>query len=150
MENFWVFQLDDEPIPDVDTPSGSTTSSIALGSRSQKRKRDADSSTSIEPSADAVLMNNGLKDTAVALADTYTRSNANTHNTNTELVSSVNQVERRMDSVENSLGEVKGSLGDMKGILGSMQEIIGGVLQALARINAAARLGPPTGGVAPN
>ena len=65
-------------------------------------------------------MNNWLKDVAVALADVYTRSNVNTHNTNTELVSSVNQVERRMDLGKNSLGEVIGSLGDMKGILGSM------------------------------
>ena len=95
-------------------------------------------------------MNNGLKDAAVALANAYTRSNANTHNTNAELTFSINQVERRMDSVKNSLGEIKSSLGDMKSTLGSMQEIIGGVLQALARINAAARLGPPTGGVAPN
>lgn len=145
LENSLVFQLDDEPIPGVDTPSGSNTSSIALGSRSQKRKRDNTDFT--EPSADAVLMNNGFKEAAVALADAY-RSNVNKGNT--ELASSVSQVEKRMDSVENSLGEVKGSLGDMKGTLGNMQEMIGGVLQALARMNAAAGLGPPTGGVAPS
>ena len=147
LEDSLVFQLDDEPIPGVDTPSVSTTSSIALGSRPQKRKRDADSST--EPSADAVLMNSGLKDAAVALADAYTRSSHTGNTQKNELASSVNQVEKRMDSVENSLGEVKGSLGDMKGTLGSMQEMIGGVLQALARMNAAAGLGPPTSGAAP-
>lgn len=143
LENSLVFQLDDEPITGVDTPSGSTTSSIALGSRSQKRKRDI--TDSIEPSADAVLMNNGFKEAAVALADAY-HSNINTQNN--ELASSVGQVEKRIDSVENSLGEVKRSFGDMKGTLGNMQEMIGVVLQALARINAAAGLGPPTGGAA--
>lgn len=148
LENSLVFQLDDEPIPGVDTSSGSTTSaSIALApSRSQqKRKRDGDPS---EPSADAVLMNSGLFEAAVALADAY-RSNASTQNTG-ELVSSVTQVEKRMDSVETFLGEGKGSLGDMKDTLGNMQEMIRGVLQALARMNTAARLGPPTGGASAN
>lgn len=148
LENFLVFQLDDEPIPGVDNPFGSTISaSIALApSRSQqKRKRDGDPS---EPSTDAILMNSGLKEAAVALADAY-RSNASTQSAG-ELASSVTQIEKRMDSVETSLGEVKSSLGDIKGTLGNMQEMIGGVLQALARMNAAAGQGPPIGGAPAN
>lgn len=150
LENFLVFQLDDKPIPCVDTPLDFTTSSIALRSQSQKRKQDANSSTSTELSANIVLINNRLKVAAVVLANSYTRSNINTQNTNPELASSIHQVERKMDLVENSLGEVKRSLGDMTGILGSMQKMIGRVLQALARMNVAAGLEPSTDRVAPN
>ena len=90
LENFLVFQLNDEPIPDVDTPSSSTTSSITLESQSQKRKYDANSSTSTEPFADIVFINNRLKDVIVALTDAYNHSNANTQNMNTKLAFSVN------------------------------------------------------------
>ena len=90
LENSLVFQLDDEPIPGVDTLSDLTISSIALGSWSQIWKRDADSSISTESYADVILMNNGLKDVVVAIADVYNCSNANTYNTNTALASSVN------------------------------------------------------------
>lgn len=113
--NSLVFQLDDEPIPGVDTLSGFTTSSIALESRSQKQKRDI--TDSIKPSTDIVLMNSGSKEIAVAFTNTY-YSNINMQNT--KLVSLVGQVEKRMDLVENSLGEIKGSLGDMKSTLGNI------------------------------
>ncbi len=67
--------MDDEPIPNVDTSFSSTTFSITLGSRSQKRKCYVDSS--IKLSADVVLLNNGLKEIAMALTDAYTHSNVN-------------------------------------------------------------------------
>lgn len=72
--NSLVFQLDDELIPSVDTPFSSTTSSIALESRSQKQKRDI--TDSIKQSTDVVLMNSGFKEIAVTLTDTYS-SNIN-------------------------------------------------------------------------
>lgn len=137
LESSLVFQLDDEPIPGVDTPSGSTPSSIALAPRSNKRKRDTVDQTG--PSPDAVLMNTGIKEAAEALAGAYRARIQNSE------PAEVNRLEERIDSVESSLGEVKGSLGDMKDTLGDMQKMIGGVLlQALSKMNAEAGLGPPT------
>ncbi len=51
-----------------------------------------------------------------------------------------------MNLIKNSFRKVKSFLRNMKDILENMQEIIRGVLQALARINTAARLSPLIGG----
>lgn len=146
LKNSLVFQLDNESIPSVDTLFGSTTSSITLKSRSQKRKRNIDSSTKL--SVDVVFLNNRLKKVAVALLDAYTCSNVNTQNI--KLVSLVNQVGKKIDSVKNLLGEVKSSLKNIKDTFESMQEMIDRVLQALTRINTALGLGLPIGGAVPN
>lgn len=144
LENFLVFQLDNEPIPSVNTLSGFISSSIALACWSEKWKHDANSSTA-ELSADIIFMNSDIKEVAIAFANAYTCSKVITQNT--KLISSVNQVEKKMDLVENFLGEVKKSLRDMKGTFGSMQEMIGRVLQTLAKINTAIRQCSPTGGI---
>lgn len=136
LKNSWVFQLDNESISGVDIPFDFITSIIALESQFQKQKHYITNST--QPSADAILMNNGFKKAAVVLADIY-YSNVNTKNT--ELVLLVGQVEKKTDLIENSLRKIKDFLGDLKDTLRNMQEMIGGVLQVLARINVAARLG---------
>ena len=118
LENSLVFQLDDELIPDIVTPLGSTISSIALRSQSQKQKNEVNSST--ESFADVVLMNSKLKDAAVVFADTYTRSSHAENTQINELVFLVNQVEKKMYLIKNSLEEVKGSLEDIKDTLESM------------------------------
>lgn len=96
---------------------------------------------STKPSVDVILMNSGFKKAAVAFANVYY---FNISTQNTKLTSSITEVEKKMDSVENSFREVKGSLRDMKDTLVNMQEIIRGVLQILAKMNAAPKLGPPT------
>ena len=62
-------------------------------------------------------MNIGLKDTAVALVNTYTCSSHARNIQNNELVFFVNQFEKKMNMIENSMKEVKGFLKDMKNIL---------------------------------
>ncbi len=61
LENSLIFQLDDEPIPGIDAPPTGTQSSrgssIALGHRPNKRKREA---FNHEPSSDAVLLANSF------------------------------------------------------------------------------------------
>ena len=118
LENFLVFQLDDELIPGIVTLLSLTISSIVLGSQSQKQKHEVNSST--KPFADVVFMNNRLKDIAVAFADTYTCSSYARNTQINELVFLVNQVEKKIYLIKNSLEEVKSSLGDIKDTLGSM------------------------------
>lgn len=142
LENSLDFQLDDKLIPGGYTPSSFTSSSIALISQSQKQKPDLDFT---KPSTNVVLINSSFKEVVIALANVYC-SNVSTQNT--KLASLVTQIKKKMNLIKNSLEEVKSSLGDMKDMLKNISEMIGGVLEALAKINAIARLGPSIGGVA--
>lgn len=68
LENSFTFQIDDEPIPGIDAPDNRTSagtsravtpgSSIALAPRSKKRKRESE--VDAGPSADAMLLTNGI------------------------------------------------------------------------------------------
>lgn len=136
LESSLVFQLDDEPIPGVDTPSGSTPSFIALAPQSNKQKRDTVNQTG--PLPNAVLINTGINEATEALADVYRTRMQNFK------PAEVNRLEEKIDLVESSLGKVKGSLGNMKSTLGDMQKMIWGVLQVLSKMNAEAGLSPPT------
>ena len=72
-----VFQVDDEPIPGVDTPaanpnSSSRSSSIALAPQASKQKREAEPTD--HPSADIMLLITGFKEATTILANAYRAS----------------------------------------------------------------------------
>lgn len=89
-----------------------------------------------EPIAGVDLPQNskGFKEATASLANTY-----RARNLEPAPIPNVNGLEQRIGSVEDALREVKVTLGNM-------ENKIERVLQALTRLNAAAGLGPPTGG----
>ena len=92
LENSFVFQIDDEPIPGVDIPS-SGSSSIALMPRPNKRRRDADQSCS-EPTTDVISLTKGFEKAATILA------NANCATTPGKDKPIVDRLEQRVGLIE--------------------------------------------------
>ncbi len=107
-----VFQLDDEPIPGIDTLLGSIPPFIILVYQSNKQKQEMFDQSG--PSPNTVLMNISIKEVAEVLANVYRAIMQNFES------AGVNWRKERIDLVENLLEKVKSFLANMKGTLGDM------------------------------
>lgn len=152
-----VFEIDDEPIPGVDTPvsnsTQSTSRSIALTPRPSKRKREKEPSSD-QPSADIVLLADSFKEATTILADAYRASHTLAEPRGSEFPRQ-ETIEKRMDKLEaNVQSMVEKTLqsppatqtleNKVDQMRTEMEGMVGRVLQALAGLNAPADLGPPT------
>lgn len=167
LENALIFEIDDELIPGVDTPNRSSTpgSSIALNPWQKKRKRNNEntSETQLEASQNAVLIANSFRDSTAVLADTFhykqkaitAASPAATPAAPTATLPATfaataaaspaaaspaatatesNKLSQRIGNLEQ---KVDNAVGNMEGMMER-------IMQALAGLNAAAGLSPPT------
>lgn len=113
LENSLIFQIDDKPIPGFDAPDNRTSagisravtpgSSIALASRSKKRKREPE--VYVGPSADAVLLINGIREATASLAGAFRDMAASQRSqlTNSTDAGILQPLEQRMDQMEASI-----------------------------------------------
>lgn len=155
LENALIFEIDDEPIPGVDIPntnrSSTPGSTIALNRLPKKQKHEHNTNEQrhetqpAEVSQNAVFIVNSFRDSTVVLADalryrqeaniapvlatapTATPTATATSSENNELSQQISNLEQKVD-----------------GIVGNMEGMMGRIMQALARLNTAAGLGPPT------
>lgn len=154
-----MFQLDDEPIPGINTPanpnSSSRSSPIALAPRASKRKPEAEPID--QPSADIMLLTSGFKEATTILADAYCASQ--TLEMSTVPAAATEALERRMDQLEVNVQSIadkilnappapllanEGLEKKVDQIKIDMESMVEKMLQALANLNAAAGLGSLT------
>ena len=135
LENNLIFQVDDEPIPGLDTPTNSTrsgTPSIALNGRGKCKRSEMESTNlnnDAQPSKDAVLLATSFRESTAALAA------ALRDNRNPVVPAALPAPTSVPDNYEHRIDKVKTELKNEMGEMWSMMERI---LQAVAGQRAAA------------